>query len=112
MVQTGWKHAQEPKRAKKQTESECMDCLKFQTHTPVEKWKKGMRLKYCTFHYWMMRGRRWFTLEEYVERSRYFGFVTSLPSPDDMAKMMGQEEMSVSGSADAPRESTVHAISS
>lgn len=102
-----------PGKTDLQAEAECPDCLKFQVHTPVEKWRRT-EMKYCTFHYWMMKGREggFFTLELYVERSRYFGFVTSLPSPEDMAKMMGQSESPAIGPMEARRELTISPIAS
>ncbi len=102
-------------------EAECPDCLKFQVHTPVEKWKRT-EMKYCTFHYWMMKGREkhlWmgqekegYRLDEYVERSRHFGFITSLPSPEDIAAMMKQSEVPVIGPAKPSQELTLSIIAS
>lgn len=94
-----------------QAEAECPDCLESQVHTPVERWK-GTEMKYCTFHYWMMKGREggFFTLELYVVRSRHFGFVTSLPSSEDIAKMMGQKQSPGTGSMKDPPELTVKPI--
>lgn len=91
-----------------QAEAECPDCLKFLAHTPVEKWKET-EMKYCTFHYWIMKGREggFFTLGLYVERSKYFGFITSLPSSEDIAKMMSQSESPVISSTKARRELAV-----
>jgi hypothetical protein len=86
------------RRTEMQAGTECPDCLRYQVHTPVERWK-GIEMKYCTFHYWMMKGREGgvFTLEAYVELSRYFGFIISLPSPEVIGKMMGREEIPVIG---------------
>ena len=78
-------------KADAKEENECPDCLKFGVHTPVEWWKRT-RMRYCTFHYWMMKGREGgiFTLDVYIERSQHFGFIVSLPSPEDMAEMTKQ----------------------
>ena len=100
-------------RSDAQAEAECPDCLKFQVHTPVEGWK-GTRMNYCTFHYWMMKGREdgIFTLDAYVERSQHFGFVISLPSPEDIAVMMKQDEGLVVGPEKIPQELAISAVAS
>ena len=65
---------------------ECPNCLSWGVHTPVEKRRRSL-MNYCTFHYWLMKGREGFLLKAYAERSEHFGFVTSLPSPEEMARM-------------------------
>ncbi len=65
---------------------ECPNCLRWGVHTPVEKWRR-FRMRYCTFHHWLMKGREGFLLQTYAERSSHFGFAISLPSPEDMARM-------------------------
>lgn len=65
---------------------ECPSCLLWGVHTPIERWRRT-QMRYCTFHYWLMKGREGFTLESYVDHSRHFGWGISLPSPEDMAKM-------------------------
>ncbi len=49
--------------------------------TAVEKYG-GTRLSYCTYHYWLMRGKTGgvYTLDEYARSSAEHGFVISLPS--------------------------------
>jgi hypothetical protein len=64
----------------------CPTCLEFGVQTPVERRRKTP-MKYCTFHYWLMKGREGFLLRSYVEHSKHFGFVISLPSHETMAKM-------------------------
>jgi len=60
--------------------------------TPVEKYK-AMPMEYCTFHYWMMRGRlgglQEYSLEEYVNGSELYSFIISLPSGDAIRVMQG-----------------------
>ena len=62
--------------------------------TPVEKYK-AMPMEYCTFHYWLMRGRsgglRESGLEEYVNGSRLHSFIISLPPSDAMRAMTGHK---------------------
>jgi hypothetical protein len=57
---------------------------------PVEKYR-AMPMEYCTFHYWLMRGRsggtREYSLEDYVDGSRLHSFVISLPSGEAMRAM-------------------------
>jgi hypothetical protein len=71
---------------KEQPAGLCPTCLEFGVQTPVEIRRKTP-MKYCTFHYWLMKGREGFLLRSYAEHSRRFGFVISLPSPENMAKM-------------------------
>jgi len=74
----------------------CPSCMEYGIMTPVEKYK-AMPLEYCTFHYWLMRGRlgglREYSLEEYANSSRLHSFVISLPSGDAMRAMQGQKPM-------------------
>jgi hypothetical protein len=62
--------------------------------TPVEKYK-AMPMEYCTFHYWLMRGRsggmRESSLEDYVNGSRLHSFVISLPSDEAIRAMQGHK---------------------
>ncbi len=67
---------------------ECAACLELNVHTPVERWKKTP-MRYCTLHYWLMRGSYGYTLDAYSDRSRFFGFILSFPSPDESAKITG-----------------------
>ncbi|HEV2139326.1 MAG TPA: hypothetical protein VGR53_10850 [Nitrososphaerales archaeon] len=66
----------------------CPTCLKSVIKTIVER-HDDTPLNYCTFHYWLMRGRvgGYYSLEDYVEASELHGFKTSLPSPEEMARM-------------------------
>jgi hypothetical protein len=75
----------------------CPECLKFEIHTPAE-WYRNVQNDFCTYHYWIIRGRDGggpslppvrFSLESYVEGSKLHGFRTSLPSPEEMARMNG-----------------------
>jgi len=58
--------------------------------TPVEKHGKT-NLNYCTYHYWLMRGKSAgridMTLEDYAEASRKHSFVTAIPSTDDIRRL-------------------------
>ncbi len=75
----------------------CPSCLQWGVLTPVEKWREAP-MKYCTFHYWMMRGRLspcGFAFDAYAERSRAFGFVLSLPPPTVMEEMARDWEAQV-----------------
>ncbi len=65
---------------------ECPSCLQWGVRTPVER-HLNTPMKYCTFHYWLMKGREGFLLDAYVEHSRYFHFTVSLPSLANMARM-------------------------
>jgi hypothetical protein len=73
----------------------CPSCMERGIKTPVEKYK-AMPMEYCTFHYWLMRGRLGgpkldeYSLEEYVKVSELHSFVVSLPSDDAMRSMQGQ----------------------
>jgi hypothetical protein len=62
--------------------------------TAFEKYK-AMPMEYCTFHYWLMRGRyggtREYSLEDYANGSRLHSFVTSLPSGEAMLAMQGHK---------------------
>lgn len=62
--------------------------------TSVEKYK-AMPMEYCTFHYWLMRGRsggtREFSLEEYANGSRLHAFIISLPPDEAMLTMEGHK---------------------
>jgi hypothetical protein len=66
----------------------CPTCLKSGTKTIVER-HGDTPLNYCTFHYWLMRGKvgGHYSLEAYVEASELHQFKTSLPSPENMARM-------------------------
>ena len=66
--------------------NECPSCLRWGVHTPVETWRRTP-MQHCTFHHWLMKGREHFLLYSYVKDSEYFGFVSSLPLPDDMMRM-------------------------
>jgi hypothetical protein len=68
----------------------CSTCLKFNIHTPVERYH-GRQLELCTYHYWMIRGRIGgsYTLEAYAEASRHNAIGTSLPSSEEIARMGG-----------------------
>jgi len=63
-------------------------------NTPVEKYK-AMPMEYCTFHYWLMRGRfgvkREYSLLEYANGSRLHSFIISLPSEEAMRAMQGHK---------------------
>lgn len=72
--------------AKEQSVGLCPTCLEFGVQTPVERHRKTP-MRYCTFHYWLMKGREGFLLQTYAERSMHFGFVISLPSSENMARM-------------------------
>ena len=79
--------------AKKTTEEPvkyCPSCLKFNVRAGVE-WHKNTQLNFCSYHYWLMRGRDagggTYSLEAYIEASKLHGFRTSLPSPEEMARM-------------------------
>ncbi len=74
----------------------CPACLRLGFHTPAEAWRKTPMV-YCTFHYWLMRGSKQphgFPLEVYMEHSRRFGFVLSLPSVEEMARMASLSPLS------------------
>jgi len=62
--------------------------LKFKIQTVVECYR-STQLDFCTFHYYMMRGREGghYSLETYVEASKRHSFKTSLPSPGEMASL-------------------------
>jgi len=65
----------------------CPSCKERGILTLVEK-SKALPMEYCTFHYWLMRGRyggiRESSLEEYVNESRLHAFIVSLPSGNTM----------------------------
>jgi hypothetical protein len=64
----------------------CSECSKLGISTQVEKYRESP-LECCTFHYWLMRGRPLFSLEVYVKSSERNGFVTSLPTQEEMQRM-------------------------
>ena len=66
----------------------CTICAASGVATPAERYK-GTPLKYCTFHYWLIRGRvgpDGYSLEDYVQSSKVT-FTTSLPSKADCERM-------------------------
>ena len=65
----------------------CPECLDLGISSQVETYH-GSPLEYCTFHYWLMRGMLFFPLEVYVNSSERYGFATSLPTPEEMQKMI------------------------
>lgn len=67
--------------------------MKFKIRTVVES-NRNTPLDFCTYHYFMMRGREggYYSLESYVEASRPYSFRTSLPSPDEMALLRRLEK--------------------
>lgn len=68
----------------------CPSCLNQGVRTPVERYRK-QALRYCTFHYWLMRGRGdpvVYTLKDYSEVSARHGFKISLPSDEDRRIML------------------------
>lgn len=71
----------------------CALCAKAGLDTPSE-WYRSSQLDYCTFHYWLIRGRvepHGYPLEEYLAGSQRFAFRASLPSEADCrAMLMGQ----------------------
>ena len=69
----------------------CTMCAVFGVATPAERYK-GTQLKYCTFHYWLVRGRvgpGGYSLEDYVKWSGVT-FTVSLPPKAD-CEMMQRE---------------------
>jgi len=71
----------------------CISCLKHGVRTPVESHGK-QALRYCTFHYWLMRGRgdpEVYTLKTYSQASTPYGYRTSLPSEKDRRVMRGAD---------------------
>lgn len=70
----------------------CPTCLKSNIHTAVE-WYRNTQLDFCSYHYWLMRGRDGsgvtYSLELYIEASKLHAFRTSLPLPEEMARMSG-----------------------
>jgi hypothetical protein len=68
----------------------CPSCLEHGVRTPVERHGK-QDLRYCTFHYWLMRGRgdpEVYSLKAYSQASAPYGFRISLPSEEDMRIML------------------------
>jgi hypothetical protein len=72
------------------TRKYCQTCMERGVKTPVEK-HGTTDLRYCTYHYWLMRGRSGggvsMTLEDYAEASRLHFFVTSVPSPENVRRI-------------------------
>jgi len=70
----------------------CPTCLKSSIHTPVE-WYRNVQLNFCSYHYWLMRGKNagggTYSLGSYIEASKLHRFRTSLPSPEEIARMGG-----------------------
>ncbi len=90
----------------------CPSCAEWGVRTPVEKWGKVL-MRYCTFHYWMMSRRRaphGFSLDVYVEHSRSFGFVPSLPPPRLMAAMSRKCGAQIVTSTEFTREPVIRAV--
>jgi len=52
-----------------------------------------MKLDYCTYHYYMLKGKEGgrYSLESYAEASRLHSFKTSLPSADEIALLRRAE---------------------
>jgi hypothetical protein len=68
----------------------CPSCLKHGVRTPLERHRK-QALRYCTFHYWLMRGRGYpevYTLKAYSQASAPYGFKISFPSEEDRRIML------------------------
>ena len=66
----------------------CDMCAASGVVTPAERYK-GTQLKYCTLHYWLVRGRigsGGYSLEDYVEWSK-LTFTISLPSKADCERL-------------------------
>jgi hypothetical protein len=70
----------------------CKACLIFKIHVEVERYH-NMKLDYCTYHYYMMKGREGgqYSLESYAEASRLHSFKTSLPSAGEIALLRRAE---------------------
>ncbi|MDG6945801.1 MAG: hypothetical protein JRM91_03955 [Nitrososphaerota archaeon] len=67
----------------------CSLCAVSGVVTPSE-FYHATRLDYCTFHYWLVRGRvgsHGYSLEDYVNSSKKFSFWVSLPSKADCERM-------------------------
>lgn len=67
----------------------CPACLEHRVKTPVEHYKKQV-LRYCTYHYWLMRGHSdpgGFTLKDYAAGSKFHSFTVSLPLEEEMRIM-------------------------
>jgi hypothetical protein len=76
----------------------CLSCLKHGVRTPVERHRK-QDLRYCTFHYWLMRGRgdpEVYTLKTYSQASAPYGFRISLPSEEDRRVMLEANHQKIS----------------
>ena len=72
-----------PKQGATQT-TFCALCAASGVTTLAERYK-GTQLMYCTFHYWLIRGRvgpGGYSLEDYVKSSK-LTFTISLPSKTD-----------------------------
>ena len=70
----------------------CSLCAVSGIVTPSECYH-ATRLDYCTFHYWLVRGRvgsHGYSLEDYVNWSKKFSFRVSLPSKADCARMQNE----------------------
>jgi len=67
----------------------CPSCLEHKVKTPVERYK-GLALEYCTYHYWLIRGRvnpGGYALNDYIEASKSHDFFVSLPPKESMRIM-------------------------
>jgi hypothetical protein len=79
-----------PTKTRDESAKYCSTCLKFNIYTPVERYH-DRQLELCTYHYWMIRGKvgGQYTLKTYAEASRHNAIGTSLPSPEEIARMNG-----------------------
>lgn len=68
----------------------CPRCLESNVRTEVERYR-NIQLELCSYHYWLMRGRDGggvaYSLESYIQASKLHAFKTSLPLPEEMARM-------------------------
>jgi hypothetical protein len=66
----------------------CKTCSQFKIKTEAEHYK-STPLDYCTYHYYVMRGRLGghYSISEYVKASEFHSCKTSLPSSEDMARL-------------------------
>ena len=72
----------------------CSLCAVSGVVTPSE-WYHATQLEYCTFHYWLMRGRvgnHGYSLEDYANASKRFSFRVSLPSRADCEGMQKEDD--------------------
>ncbi len=83
----------------------CSLCAASGVVTPSE-WYHATQLEYCTFHYWLMRGRvgsHACSLEDYANASKRFAFRVSLPSRADCEMMQKEDDGKHSKPATEPR---------